>query len=142
MGHISVERIKRLTKDGVIPSLDHSDLGSCVDCIRGKQTNKSHKGARRSSELLEIIHTDICCPDLTAHGQRYFITFIDDYSRFMYAYMLHSKNEALDAFKQYKAKVEKQIGKPIKIMRSDRGGEYFGRYTSEGQAPGPFTDFL
>ena len=52
------------------------------------------------------------------------------------------KNEVLDAFKVFKAKVEKQCGKPIKIMRSKRGGEYYGRCTKDGQAPGPFAKFL
>ena len=56
--------------------------------------------------------------------------------------MLHNKNEALDAFKIFKDEVEKQCGKQIKIVRSDRGGEYYGRYTEDGQAPGPFTKFL
>ena len=52
------------------------------------------------------------------------------------------KKEALDAFKVFKAKVEKQCGKQIKIVRSDRGGEYYGRYMEAGQAPGPFMKFL
>ena len=60
----------------------------------------------------------------------------------MYLYMLHNKNEALDAFKVFKAEVEKQSGKQIKIVRSDRGGEYYGKYTHDGQAPGPFARFL
>ena len=60
----------------------------------------------------------------------------------MYLYLLHNKNEALDAFKVFKAEVEKQCGKQIKIVRSDRGGEYYGRYTEDGQAPGPFARFL
>ncbi|KAL0411895.1 UNVERIFIED_CONTAM: hypothetical protein Slati_3779200 [Sesamum latifolium] len=53
-----------------------------------------------------------------------------------------SHGEALDAFKVFKAEVEKQCDKQIKIVRSDRGGEYFGRYTEGGQAPGPFAKFL
>jgi transposase InsO family protein len=79
---------------------------------------------------------------MDSHGQRYFISFIDDYSRYMYLYMLHNKNEALDAFKIFKAEVEKQCGKQIKIVRSDRGGEYYGRYIEDGHAPGPFAKFL
>ena len=142
LGHISIDRIKRLVNDGILSTLDFADFNTCVDCIKGKQTNKSKKGANRSSTILEIIHSDICCPDMDAHGQKYFITFIDDYSRFMYLYMLHNKNEALDAFKIFKAEVEKQCGKPIKIVRTDRGGEYYGRYTEDGQAPGPFAKFL
>ena len=46
-------------------------------------------------------------------------------------------------FKSYKAKVENQLSKRIKNIRSDRGGEYYGRYDGSGeQCPGPFTKFL
>jgi len=60
----------------------------------------------------------------------------------MYLYLLHSKDEALEAFKVFKVEVEKQCGKKIKIVRFDRGGEYYGRYTENGQAPGLFVKFL
>ncbi|KAL4383566.1 hypothetical protein GQ457_15G010160 [Hibiscus cannabinus] len=142
LGHISIERIKRLVNDGVLNTLDFTDFDTCVDCIKGKQTNKSKKGAKRSSTILEIIHSDICYPDMDVQGQKYFITFIDDYSRYMYLYMLHHKSEASKAFKVFKAEVEKQCGKQIKIVRTDRGGEYYGRYTEDGQVPGPFAKFL
>jgi hypothetical protein len=62
LGHISVERINRLINDGVVNALDFSDFGTCVDCIKGKETNKTSKGAKRSEEILGIIHTDICGP--------------------------------------------------------------------------------
>ncbi|RVW67331.1 Retrovirus-related Pol polyprotein from transposon TNT 1-94 [Vitis vinifera] len=142
LGHISIQRIKRLVNDGVLSTLDFTDFHTCVDCIKGKQTNKSKKGAKRSTDILEIIHSDICCPSMDAYGPKYFISFIDDYSRYMYVYLLHNKNEALGAFKVFKAEVEKQCGKQIKIVRTDRGGEYYGRYTEDGQAPGPFVKFL
>ena len=57
-------------------------------------------------------------------------------------YLLHNKYEALDAFKIFKVEVENQCGKQIKIVRSDRGGEHYDRYTQNGQAPGPFAKFL
>ena len=60
----------------------------------------------------------------------------------MYVYLLHNKYKALDAFKVFKAEVENQCGKQIQIVRSGRGGEYYGRYTKNGQAPGPFAKFL
>ena len=44
LGHISIERIKRLVKDGVLKTLDFIDFGTCVDCIKGNQTNKTTKG--------------------------------------------------------------------------------------------------
>ena len=64
LGHISIDRIKRLVKDGVLSTLDYTDLETCVDCIKGKQTNKSKKNVNRSSNILEIMHTDICYPDM------------------------------------------------------------------------------
>ncbi|RDX83683.1 hypothetical protein CR513_35373, partial [Mucuna pruriens] len=87
-------------------TLDFTDFETCVDCIKGTQTNKSKRGAK-STILLEIIHTHICCPNVDISSPKYFITFINDYSRCMYLYVLHSKDEALDAFKAFKAKVEK-----------------------------------
>jgi transposase InsO family protein len=63
--------------------------------------------------------------ELTKGGKRYFITFIDDCTRFCYVYLLKTKDEALHYFKIYKAKVENQLERKIKRLRSDRGGEYF-----------------
>jgi len=51
-----------------------------------------------------------------------FIMFIDDYSRFGYIYPIKERSEALDKFKIFKAEVENQHDKRIKIVRSDRGG--------------------
>ena len=134
LGHITIDRIKRLVKDEVLSTLDYIDLETYVYCIKGKQTNKSKKNATRSSHILEIIDTDICCLDLDMNGYKYFITFIDDYSLYMYVYLLHNmyvyllhnKYEALDSFKVFKAKVENQCMKQIQIVRSNIGGEYYG----------------
>ncbi|KAL0352488.1 UNVERIFIED_CONTAM: hypothetical protein Scaly_1637500 [Sesamum calycinum] len=115
----------------------HRRLG----CIKGKQANVSKTGAKRCSNLLEIMHTDICCL-MDSYSQRYFIIFIDDYSRYMCIYFLEHKAKALNAFKIFKVEVEKQYDKQIKIVRSDRGGEYFGRYAKGGQTPGPLAKFL
>ena len=99
LGHISIQRIKRLVNEGVLSSLDFTNFETCLDCIKGKQTNKSKKGAIRSKHLLEIIHTDIYCPNMDGSDPKYFITFIGDYSRYLYLYMLCSKDEVLEAFK-------------------------------------------
>ena len=145
LGHISKKRIDRLVSDGILGALDHSEGKECVECIKGKMTNKKKVGAERAKDVLELIHTDICGPFPTAtwNGQRYFITFIDDFSRYGYLYLLSEKSEALDVFKSFKAEVENQLGKTIKVVRSDRGGEYYGRYDGSGeQRPGPFAHFL
>ena len=56
--------------------------------------------------------------------------------------MVNKLNEALDVFNVFKVEVEKQCGKQIKIVRSDRGDEYYGRYIKDGQVLGPFAQFL
>ena len=81
---------------------------------------------RRAQELLELIHTDVCGPMLTQvkGGYEYFITFTNDYSRYGYVYLMRRKFEAFEKFKEFRAEVENQLGKHIKAIRSDRGGEY------------------
>ena len=110
LGHISQQRIKWLVNDGVLSTLEFTEYKTCINCIKGKQINKSKKGAKRSSDILEIIHTDICSPDMDSYSQKYFITFIGYYSRYMYLYVLHNNSETLDVFKIFKAEVEKQCG--------------------------------
>uniref|UniRef100_A0A2N9IH71 Integrase catalytic domain-containing protein n=1 Tax=Fagus sylvatica TaxID=28930 RepID=A0A2N9IH71_FAGSY len=109
-----------------------------------KQTKHTKKGATRSGNLLEIVHTDICGPfdSPSFGGEKYFITFIDDFSRYGYVYLLHEKSQAINALKAYIAEVERQLDRKVKIIRSDRGGEYYGRYDGIRQCPRPFAKFL
>jgi len=104
-----------LVNEGVLSVLDFTDFETCVDCIKGKQTNNFKKGAKRSSNLLEIIHMDICCPDMDSSGPKYFITFIDNYSRYMYLYLLHSKDEALEALKFLRPKWRNNVESKLRL---------------------------
>ena len=52
------------------------------------------------------------------------MTFIDDYSRYAYVCLILHKTEVLSCFKKYKVEVEKQLGRDIKVLRTNRGGEY------------------
>lgn len=76
--------------------------------------------------MLELIHADLCGPisPSTMGGNKYFLLLVDDFSRVMWTYMLASKDEALDAFKRFRAAVEREYEKKIKVLRSDRGGEF------------------
>jgi len=57
-------------------------------------------------------------------GKNYFVTFIDDFSRYIRVYLIKQKDEAFDMFLTYKAEVENQLNKKIKRIIADRGGEY------------------
>ena len=76
--------------------------------------------------MLELIYLDVCDPmSIQARGgYEYFITFTSDYSRFGYVYLMKRKFEAFGKFKEFRAKVETQLDKHIKAIRSNRGGGY------------------
>ena len=78
-----------------------------------KMTAKPFTKHWQSLELLEVIHSDICGPlrTKTHRGMKYFITFIDDYSRYGYTYLLKHKSEAIEKFRHYKTEVEKHLGR-------------------------------
>ena len=105
----------------------HDDEKKCEICIQAKMTKKPFSKSDRNSIMLEPVHSDVCELNgvLTRGGERYFIKFIDNFSRFTYVYLMRNKDESFDMFKRYKTEVENQNGRKIKILRSDRGGEYF-----------------
>jgi hypothetical protein len=136
--------MERLAKNEILPSLEFSDLEQHRECIKEKYKKKIKNNVKRSTGILQIIHTDICgpFPVKSVNGYDSFITFIDDYSYFSYIYPIKERTEALDKFKIFKAEVENQHNLKIKLVRSNRGGEYYGRYTPYGQVSGPFARFL
>ena len=86
--------MKRYIKNEILRDLDFTNLKICVSYIKEKQAKHTKKWATRSIQLLEIVHTDICGPfDVNSfEKERYFITFIDDYSHYDYVYLLHEKS--------------------------------------------------
>ncbi|GKB50069.1 retrotransposon protein, putative, ty1-copia subclass [Tanacetum coccineum] len=103
---------------------------TCHHCNEGKMTRKPfpHR-PERATDLLGIIHTDVCGPlrHVSRQGASYFITFTDDYSRYGYVYLLKHKHEVFETFKVFKNEVENQLEKTIKALRSDRGDEYISQ---------------
>ena len=127
LGHVNNRSIYRMVNLNLLPKFDVNIHNKCEICTESKFARQSFKSVQeRSNELLSLIHSDLC--DFKAipsrGGKNYFITFIDDCSKYCYVYLLHSKDEALNSFKTYKAEVENQLEKKIKVIRSDRGGEY------------------
>jgi transposase InsO family protein len=100
----------------------------CEVCSKGKQHRDEmpKKANWRASEKLQLIHSDLCGPitPTTMSNKRYILTFIDDFSRKTWIYLLAEKGETFEKFRHFKTKVEKETGMSIKCLRSDRGGEY------------------
>ncbi|GJZ96631.1 retrotransposon protein, putative, ty1-copia subclass [Tanacetum coccineum] len=114
--------------NGLVICLDNCHYASSI--TRGKMTRKSFPHHSESAtDLLGIIHTDVYGPlrHVSRQGASYFITFTDDYSRYGYVYLLKHKHVVFETFKVFKNEVENQLGKIIKALRSDRGGEYISQ---------------
>ncbi|GKU97061.1 hypothetical protein SLEP1_g10245 [Rubroshorea leprosula] len=127
LGHINVERINRLVKDGPLDFLKIESYPTCEPCLQGKMTKLPFSGkGERALGVLDLIHSDVCGPinHVARGGFSYFITFTDDYSRYGYIYLMKHKSESFEKFKEFRNEVEKQKGRNIKCLRSDRGGEY------------------
>ena len=78
LGHISVKRMKKLHKDGLLESLDYESFDACEPCLTSKMTKTLFsRTMERASDLLEIMHTDVCGPmSMKARGKyHYFLTF-------------------------------------------------------------------
>ncbi|GKA57615.1 zinc finger, CCHC-type containing protein [Tanacetum coccineum] len=125
LGHIHFKRMQDMSNDGLIPTFD-MDTKKCQTYMLNKITKKPFQNVKRKTKVLELIHSDLCDLHATPSlgNKKYFVTFIDDASRFCYVYLLHSKDESLDKFKVFKTEVELQQGSLIKRFRTDKGGEY------------------
>ncbi|GJZ93743.1 putative RNA-directed DNA polymerase [Tanacetum coccineum] len=138
LAHIGKTRMQKLHREGLLENIDEESFDKCESCIYGKMTKKPfNNNIERATDLLGLIHTDVCGPlrHVSRKGASYFLTFTDDFSRYGYVYLLKHKHEVFETFKVFKAEVELQLGKKIKALRSDRGGEYlsqeFKDYLSE-----------
>ncbi|KAL0331212.1 UNVERIFIED_CONTAM: Retrovirus-related Pol polyprotein from transposon TNT 1-94 [Sesamum angustifolium] len=130
LGHFNFQGLKILHQKKMMTDLPQIQAveGACEACLQGKQHKKPFPSETswRAKAVLELIHTDVCGPMRTpSHEQnRYFIIFIDDYSRMTWVYFMREKSEVFKVFKKFKNLVEKQSGRSIKVLRSDRGKEY------------------
>jgi hypothetical protein len=134
LGHPSSEIVTRVIKENKLPlsSLDlnksSSDLHTiiCASCQLGKGKKQPFLASNRVSEFpLQLIHTDLwTSPIPSITGFKYYVAFIDDYSRFTWIYPLQHKSETFDIFTKFKLLVENQFSTKIKQLQSDGGGEY------------------
>lgn len=130
LGHLNsrdlIKIIGRL--DRPLPSTKETeDRRKCEICLRGKMTALPFlSGDPLCTEMLKIVHSDVVGPlrVKSASGARFFVTFIDDSSRWCEVYFLKEKGGVCDAFKHYINFAERQTGKNIRILQSDNGKEY------------------
>ena len=118
--------MKNLSADGKLPN--SLSLSFCTSCAEAKQTRKPFNriGGISSKSILDLVYSDVCGPmnQESIGGARYFITFIDDYSRICAVYTMKEKSEAFERFKEFETEVTNMTGKKIRRFRTDNGGEY------------------
>lgn len=130
LGHVGYDGMNRIQKaaSGVDFGGSKEILDGCISCAEGKQSRTAFKKEDvviKTAGILDLIHMDVCGPmSKSLGGAKYFLTFIDDYSRKVFVSFLGEKSAVTDAFREFKAVVEKQTGRMIKRLRSDNGTEF------------------
>ena len=107
LGHVNNKTLRKLINLNILPKFE-CNKSKCQICVESKYAKHSYKSVERNSNPLELIHIDICDMKSTPSrgGKKYIITFIDDCTRYCYVYLLNGKDEAIDAFRQYKLKLK------------------------------------
>lgn len=132
MGHVHHSGILQMARKNTVNGLDISgsktETVNCEGCVMGKMARTAAPRSSRShaTGILDLVHTDVAGP-MPVHSQGralYYVTFIDDMSRWVAVYPLKAKSECFDAFKKFQLSAERLTGRKIKALRSDGGGEY------------------
>jgi transposase InsO family protein len=98
----------------------------CTDCSIGKQTRDTFKGhLDKANKPGDVIRSDVVGPLFESHsGARQFVSFIDEWTRFVTVTPIYGKSLVLQCFKEFKVMFETQYETTIKSIYSDNGGEY------------------
>lgn len=130
LGHVNFKYLDILVKNQLlngIPSKIEGEFMKCKTCIENKMSNSPFKNERsKAKKISEIIHTDVCGPFKTVgfRGEKYFISFIDDYSKVAKVFIMKSKTEVYDCMKEFVNECENITNERVKILRCDNGTEY------------------
>lgn len=121
-----MKELKNLVNVVDLPS--EKDVSFCEACVEGKLSRKPHKpvGEIRSKRKLQLVHSDVCGPMQTESigGSKYFVTFIDDYSRCCKVYFMKQKSKVICKFKEFEKTFSNECGQKVTKLRMDNGGEY------------------
>ena len=127
LAHLNSKGLEILAENSTGMKGNFKFTNPCEPCSMGKQSRlPAPSRGRRTDKLLTLIHSDVCGPFATKSigGSRYFLTLVEDHSRYVTVYILKSKDQVASCIEEYVARVECQIGTKIKKFRTDRGTEY------------------
>ena len=134
LGHINEHQLKEMVRRELVKGVEipkSMGISFCEKCVEGKMSRKTFKsvGEIHWTRRLQRVHSDVCGPMPTGSigGRRYFVTFIDDYTRCCKVYFMRSKWEVFDKFKEFESCTTNECGLLIGTLRSDNGGEYLSK---------------
>uniref|UniRef100_T1IKU9 Integrase catalytic domain-containing protein n=1 Tax=Strigamia maritima TaxID=126957 RepID=T1IKU9_STRMM len=130
MMHTNIDSMVNMSKGDIargLPKLIKKEM-NCITCIKAKQTKHYGKAKTKItlSEVLDLVHTDVWGPTKyeSKGGAKYYVSFVDDYSRWIKTYVMKSKSQVIDCFKDYIGYMKRLTGAKIKRLRSDNETEY------------------
>ncbi|KAD3067056.1 hypothetical protein E3N88_34936 [Mikania micrantha] len=131
LGHVNIKNMNQLVKHGLVRGLPLKDFScdeNCTACLKGKQHKVSFPpiGDSKSTGCLQLLHMDLFGPVqiMSMAKKKYCLVIVDDYSKFVWTFFLHSKGEVAKAIMNFVLFAEKQYSIPIKCVRSDNGTEF------------------
>jgi hypothetical protein len=126
LGHVSLPRIQTLVSKGLLGLVSSSPF-DCMPCQLGKQPTLPFNNSESiASATFDLIHSDVWEPSPvpTVGGSRYFVIFVDDFSRYTWIYLMKNRSEVLTIYRDFAKMVQTQYSKAIKVFRSDNAREY------------------
>ncbi|WVY90763.1 hypothetical protein V8G54_036277 [Vigna mungo] len=129
-GHLNFKSLRDLNSRGLVLGVPLIDAPTkiCEGCAIGKQSRSKFKSfaPKRAKQPLEVVHSDVCGPfDVPSlGGNKYFLIFVDEWTRKIWLYLLKEKKEVYSLFVKFCAMVERQSTLQIKTFRTDGGGEF------------------
>ena len=127
LGHVSASRLKYLASTGALGKLQTCYISDCCGCKLAKlPALPFSKSVSVSYAPFDLVHSDVWGPSpvLTKGGSRYYVSFIDDYTRYCWVYLMKNRSEFFDIYHIFRAMVKTQHNSVIKCFRCDLGGEY------------------
>jgi hypothetical protein len=124
--HHGALRVLRDIVTGV-PNFNTKHQELCKGCDLGKYTKTIFPSSdSRAVGILYLIHSDVCGPMSLAllTGFLYYVIFIDEFSRKPWIFFMKTKGQVFNGFQEFKALVENQTGKKIRVLRIVNGGDY------------------
>jgi len=130
LGHPNSIILTRMLNSGLLHNKENVSKHLSFDCSvykLGKSKTLSFPSHdNRAAKCFEIVHSDVWgMSSVVSHARyKYFVTFIDDFSRYTWFYFLRARSKVLSGFQNFVAYIENQFSTCIKMLMSDSGGEY------------------